>query len=245
MNLYEFVVKLFYQLANAFFWPVAIALLLLFAYSLLDLGSLIYAAIKRQRAPRTDLRTLALTLVRRLERATAQRATAPRNLLEGVALAPALQRFWLRVEERLQAMDSTEDLDLWLDETLRREELERTTQLDRSRAFVRIGPMLGLAGTIIPLGPALQSLLGGDMAGMVNHLVVGFGAVVCGLVLSGIAYYITLVRERWARVELKEMEDVCELLMRGIARQGQRQATAIHTPEELNGLKEAQYASLR
>ena len=72
--------------------------------------------------------------------------------------------------------------------------------------------MLGLAGTIIPLGPALQSLLGGDMAGMVSHLVVGFGAVVCGLAMSGIAYVVTLVREHWARLDPKEMENLCELL---------------------------------
>lgn len=236
MNLYESVVQLFYQLANAFFWPVAIALLLLFAYALLDLGRLIYATVKRHRTPCMDLPALAQTLARRLER-----NTAPRNLLEGVALSPALERFWQRVEERLQAVASTADLDLWLDETLRREELERTTELDRSRAFVRIGPMLGLAGTIIPLGPALQSLLGGDMAGMVNHLVVGFGAVVCGLVLSGVAYYITLVRERWARVELKEMEDLCELLMRGIAKQKQ----PVTYSADVNGQREVQYASLR
>lgn len=56
------------------------------------------------------------------------------------------------------------------------------------------------------------------MAGMVGHLVIAFGAVVCGLVLSGIAYAITLVRERWARVDLKEMENLCELIMR--ARKG-------------------------
>jgi biopolymer transport protein ExbB/TolQ len=54
------------------------------------------------------------------------------------------------------------------------------------------------------------------MAGMVNHLVVGFGAVVCGLMISGIAYAITLVRERWARVELKEMENLCELVLRAL-----------------------------
>ena len=81
--------------------------------------------------------------------------------------------------------------------------------------------MLGLAGTIIPLGPALQSLLGGDMAGMVNHLVVGFGAVVCGLVMSGVSYFITLVRERWTRVELKEMENLCELVLRALRTEGQ------------------------
>jgi biopolymer transport protein ExbB/TolQ len=51
---------------------------------------------------------------------------------------------------------------------------------------------------------------------MVSHLVVGFGAVVVGLMLSGVAYFITLVRERWTRVELKEMENLCELVMRAM-----------------------------
>lgn len=83
--------------------------------------------------------------------------------------------------------------------------------------------MLGLAGTIIPLGPALQALLGGDIATMIDHLVVGFGAVVCGLVLSGVAYYITLVRERWARIDVKDMEDLCELVMRALKRHDTRE----------------------
>lgn len=227
---YDAVVKLFYQLSNAFFWPVAIALLALFAYALVDLGGLIVALFKRRNAAQTDIKALAQTLARRLGE-----GGVARHLLDGVTLSPALNQFWLRVEARLRELDTTEDIDLWLDETLRREELERTTQLDRSRAFVRIGPMLGLAGTIIPLGPALQSLLGGDMAGMVNHLVVGFGAVVCGLVLSGVAYYVTLVRERWARVDLKEMEDFCELLMRQLNKQAAR-------PEPR---QEARYASVR
>lgn len=107
-------------------------------------------------------------------------------------------------------------VDLWLEEVLQQEEIAVAGCLDRTRLFVRIGPRLGLAGTIIPLGPALQSLLDGDMAGMVNHLVVGFGAVVCGLVMSGVSYFITLVRERWTRVELKEMENLCELVMRAL-----------------------------
>jgi biopolymer transport protein ExbB/TolQ len=232
-QLYESVVHLFYQLSNAFFWPVAIALLALFAYALIDLGALLYAMFQRRRASRTDLTALARTLSRSL---AVSGGEPPQTILDNVALSPALRRFWRRAGKRLGEMESTADLDLWLDESLRSEELERTTQLDRSRAFVRIGPMLGLAGTIIPLGPALQSLLGGDMASMVNHLVVGFGAVVCGLVLSGVAYYVTLIRERWARVDLKEMEDLCELLMRGLQR---REQTAAQT------WKEARYAGVR
>jgi biopolymer transport protein ExbB/TolQ len=148
-------------------------------------------------------------------------------MIVGVSLSAPIVRFWAHLECRLREVGSSEtreNLDLWLEETLQREEIEVMARLDRSRALVRLGPMLGLAGTIIPLGPALQSLLGGDMAGMVNHLVVGFGAVVCGLVMSGLAYVITLIRERWARLDLKEMENLCELLLRALNKSERREA---------------------
>jgi biopolymer transport protein ExbB/TolQ len=133
--------------------------------------------------------------------------------------SPVIRRFWERVRNHVLAAGKSEDLDIWFAEALRGEQLAAVSRLDRSRMFVRIGPMLGLCGTIIPLGPALRSLLGGDMAGMVSHLVVGVGAVVCGLVMSGVCYYITLIRERWVRAELKDMEDFGDLLMRAIERQ--------------------------
>ncbi len=209
-NAYSAAVSLFSQLANLFFWPVAVALLVLFAWALADLGRLLYQAWRRMRAPSTNLLEVAQRI--RVE-SMGSRWHRPR--LEGASLAPSLRRFWSKVADRLEALEDEEHVDLWLEEVLQGEEIQATASLDRSRAMVRVGPMLGLAGTIIPLGPALQSLLGGDMAAMVNHLVVGFGAVVCGLVLSGIAYGITLVRERWVRVDLKEMENLCELVMRG------------------------------
>jgi hypothetical protein len=40
--------------------------------------------------------------------------------------------------------------------------------------------------------------------------------VVVGLVLSGVSYFTTLVRERWMRRELKDLESLCELIMRGV-----------------------------
>lgn len=210
---YEFVVQLFFRLSNAFFWPVAVALLVLFSWAMIDLGTLIVAMWRRRQQPPTDLRGVS----RRLSSSSGWPATGI-DVLQGETLSPALRRFWTSVRSNLAGTGAGDDVDLWLDEALRREEIEMTTRLDRSRAFIRIGPMLGLAGTIIPLGPALQALLGGDIATMIDHLVVGFGAVVCGLVLSGVAYYITLVRERWARVDIKDMEDLCELLMRSIKR---------------------------
>jgi len=206
-NLYQTTVSLFYQLANAFFWPVAIALLALFVVTLVDLGSVLFTWLRRRRDARTDLSAVARAL------ALCEGIT---GALDDVVLSPSLRRFWRKVEGRLQETGMGQHVDLWLEEVLQQEDIAVAGRLDRTRLFVRIGPMLGLAGTIIPLGPALQALLGGDMAGMVNHLVVGFGAVVCGLVMSGVSYFVTLVRERWTRVELKEMENLCELVMRAL-----------------------------
>ncbi|MGE8364732.1 MotA/TolQ/ExbB proton channel family protein [Cupriavidus sp.] len=203
------VTEIFYRLSTAFFWPVALALLVLFVLSLADLGSLLVQSRRRANAPASDLPALANALAASLRNGT-------RPHLGAASLSPSLVRFWDMLEARLAQLDSHEHLDLWLDETLQREEMRVANRLDLTRTLVRIAPMLGLAGTIIPLGPALQSLLAGDMAGMVNHLVIGFGAVVCGLVLGGIAYVLTLTRERWARVDLKEMENLCELVLRAL-----------------------------
>lgn len=209
MNLYQSATQLFYQLSLIFFWPVCVSLLVLFSWSLADLGAMLVQSWRRQREPRTDLAGLGDRL--------------DEYFVSGQALtglSPRLARFWSRVEPQLGRTMSSKSFDLWLEEILQEEELAIANRLDRTRAMVRLGPMLGLAGTIIPLGPALQSLLTGQMTEMVNHLVIGFGAVVSGLVLSGIAYVITLFRERWARVDVKEMENLAELLLRAKAGSG-------------------------
>jgi biopolymer transport protein ExbB/TolQ len=216
-HLYEGATQLFYQISNAFFWPVAVALVVLFAWSLVDLGVLAVQWMRKRGERRTDLPAVAMALT-----ASLRSGTLAGDPLAGVEVSPSLRRFWGRVHSRLRDVASTEDLDVWLDEALQQEEVDVASRLDRTRALVRLGPMLGLAGTIIPLGPALQALLTGDVAAMVGHLVVGFGAVVCGLVMSGIAYVITLIRERWTRVELKEMENLCELVVRGLRRRDMR-----------------------
>src|SRR5687768_15570485 len=145
-NLYDFLVQLFYQLANAFFYPIAFALLILFAYSLIDLGALFYVMWKRRVRQEVDISALAKTIAQYL-RSNIKENALPKNAVFNRSLA----RFWNRVRGKLLQLDSTDDVDIWLDEALRNEENDMKTKLDRSLAMVRIGPMLGLAGTIIPL----------------------------------------------------------------------------------------------
>lgn len=214
------IVWLFGEIANALRWPVAVALMALLVYAVMDVGALAVEAWQRRKQPAGDIEALAPEVDALLD-SRRQHSRLP-------ALPPAAVRVWRRIERRLTDAGEAPHLDLWLDEAVRQEELTLASRLDRGRAIVRLGPMLGLAGTIIPLGPALQSLFGGDMASMVNHLVFGFGAVVCGLLASGVEYVLTMVRERWARIDLKAVEDVAELVTRAMERRSHSVSGARH-----------------
>jgi len=118
------------------------------------------------------------------------------------ALSPSLRRFWGKVGGAAEGNRIGRQRRLWLEEVLQQEEIDVAGRLDRTRLFVRIGPMLGLAGTIILLGRSTVAA-GGRYGRRVNHLWWASAPWYAGLVMSGVSYFITLVRERWTRVELK------------------------------------------
>ncbi|MBQ5438304.1 MAG: MotA/TolQ/ExbB proton channel family protein, partial [Bacteroidales bacterium] len=52
----------------------------------------------------------------------------------------------------------------WCERLLANFEVEAEKELGHSRTLAKIGPMLGLMGTLIPMGPALVGLAAGDLA---------------------------------------------------------------------------------
>ena len=92
-NLYQLTVSLFYQLANAFFWPVAVALLALLTITLIDLGGLFFTFWRKRRESRSDLPAIARALAE---------SDSMEGALDDVVLSPSLRRFWTKVESRLR-----------------------------------------------------------------------------------------------------------------------------------------------
>lgn len=67
---------------------------------------------------------------------------------------------------------------------------------------IRLGPVLGLAGTLIPLGPALVAFGQGDRAALAGQLAIAFHATVVGLLAGGACFAMQAVRRRWYRMDL-------------------------------------------
>jgi biopolymer transport protein ExbB/TolQ len=97
-------------------------------------------------------------------------------------------------------------------------EVELIKALDKVRFAIRVGPALGLMGTLIPMGMALASLAQGNMPEMAGRMVTAFTTAVVGLGCSVVAYLISLVKERWVREDLREMEFLSELLLANLKR---------------------------
>ena len=125
-----------------------------------------------------------------------------------------LQRYEGAMRGELVPVQGRQDLDIAAERLLQKAELELIKSLDRVRFVIRVGPALGLMGTLIPMGISLSSLAQGDMPKMAGSMVTAFTTVVVGLACSVLAYLMSLVKEKWVRADMREMEYLTEHLLR-------------------------------
>jgi biopolymer transport protein ExbB/TolQ len=85
-------------------------------------------------------------------------------------------------------------------------------RLERTRILVRMGPALGLMGTLIPLSPALAGLAEGDVAQLSSNLRLAFSITVLGLLIGLLAFGISLMRDRLYGHDLSDLEFVAATL---------------------------------
>jgi biopolymer transport protein ExbB/TolQ len=85
-------------------------------------------------------------------------------------------------------------------------ELEADRQLGLLKVMTRIGPLLGLMGTLIPLGPALVGLANGDISLLARKMEVAFATTVTGLVIGAVGFLLYQVRQRWFVDDLSMLE---------------------------------------
>ncbi len=81
-----------------------------------------------------------------------------------------------------------------------------------SKTLSKMGPMLGLMGTLIPMGPALVGLSTGDISSMAYNMQVAFATTVVGLFSAAIGFITQQVKQRWYTQDLNRLEFVSDML---------------------------------
>ena len=84
--------------------------------------------------------------------------------------------------------------------------------LDGPRALVKIGPSLGLIGTLIPMGTSLAAMAAGDLSAMAGQMVVAFTSTIVGLTTGTVAYGLVALRQGWVSESIREQRYLAEVV---------------------------------
>ena len=97
-------------------------------------------------------------------------------------------------------------------------ENEAEKDISTSKLLAKIGPVLGLIGTLIAMSPALTGLSSGDISGMAYNMQVVFATTVVGLVVSLIGLVTLQFKQRWYAKETNNLEYIAQILTQNIGK---------------------------
>lgn len=90
-------------------------------------------------------------------------------------------------------------------------EVTADAELGKYKVLVKFGPILGLMGTLIPMGPALAGLSTGDISSMAYNMQVAFATTVLGLFSGAVGFILLQVKQRWFTSDLVYLDFLSEL----------------------------------
>ena len=186
-----------YWISTGLLVPVVLVLIFLFVRALVLLGAFFgrYQAMRRDESLlRRPLENLTPETIDDLEKLLPAGSTDPtvgymRRLFEA-------RRSPARIEHILSDVEIASDKELSLSVTL-----------------AKMGPTVGLMGTLIPMGPALVGLAAGDIASMAYNMQVAFATTVVGLFASAIGFLTKQTTQRWQMRRMSDLELVASLLI--------------------------------
>jgi biopolymer transport protein ExbB/TolQ len=192
-------------LASGLQTPVIATLLVLVATTVLMVGTLIGEGI-------TERRHLKVKLPQLLDNIKKTEAGADiREIIHNSGLLKRQRQILLELISHPELTDSMREAlarRLIFEEQMHYNRITRITDL-----IVKLGPMLGLMGTLIPLGPGLIALGQGDTYTLSLSLLTAFDTTVTGLIVAAVSFVVSGIRKGWYENYMTATEAVAECLL--------------------------------
>ncbi len=204
MDISSTIMQIMFLLSGSLLYPVVIILLALVIWTLIALGHMVSEYSERTR----DLKKLKDTIHKSRKFIHENQTEEAAALLRGSESNPQIKEFLGEICTIL----GNETFSIESEKMLQDYEITLRCKLDKLKILTRTAPMLGLMGTLIPLGPALMGLTSGDIQMLASNLVIAFSTTILGLLIAGIAYALLLTKKRWYLQDIGDMEYVVDVL---------------------------------
>ncbi|MBA2862465.1 MotA/TolQ/ExbB proton channel family protein [Methanococcus maripaludis] len=187
--------------------PVVVFLLLFMAYAVINFGEFVAEYSSRIKVNSKDLKNMINTFPDK----NAQEISSSISDLR-------LNKVHIQIIKELCEEGCT---DLKMTESharnlIEKEELRLEKTLEKTDFVTRLGPTLGLMGTLIPMGPGLAALGAGDIHALANAIIIAFDTTVVGLAAGGICFVISKVRRRWYEEQMSTLEVLMESVLEAL-----------------------------
>lgn len=192
----EAISKVLFWVANSLLIPDIILLLCLFARSLLLIGSFYNQFMTKRKVDKEmddKIKNLSSSNIEELK----------------VALPEKDNSLYIKFLRDLLTTPPSEAYSDYLISSFENE-AEKDTSL--SKLLAKMGPVLGLIGTLIAMSPALVGLSTGDIAGMAYNMQVVFATTVVGLVVSAVGLVTLQFKQRWYAKDVNNLDYVSRIL---------------------------------
>ena len=192
----NFISDILYWISTGLLVPVIVLLIILFCRALLLAGSFYgqYMSIRKTEALlRNELGKLTSETVGELNSKLPEKSRS-------------LVIMYMR-----QVLDAR-DTPAQVQRLLANFEIAADKDLAISKTLTKLGPILGLMGTLIPMGPALAGLASGDIDSMAYNMQIAFATTVVGLVAGAVGFLTQQVKQRWYLQDMTNLEFIAELL---------------------------------
>jgi len=190
-------------IASAMELPVIIGLILAIMFALFSLGWWVVEYIRERRHMQVCLPALLDQL----------------RAADG-ALADSIEESGLlrRQKDALLELTRHPDFDPAMRESLGANLLEREQShydgiLKCTDLASKLAPMLGLMGTLIPLGPGIMALGQGDTYTLSVSLLTAFDTTIAGLIAAAFCLVISTVRRRWYSGYMADLETLMDCVL--------------------------------
>ena len=193
------ITEVLYWISTGLLVPVIVLLILLFLRSLLLLGTFFGQYLNMRRTE-----SALAKLIKNLKR---------EGVDEMAANLPT-KNCTLVVDTIRQVVEAShgESSEAQIDRVVGEFELQAAKEMSVSKTLTKMGPMLGLMGTLIPMGPALVGLAAGDIASMAYNMQVAFATTVIGLFAGAIGWLTQSAKQRWYMSDVNRLDFLSELL---------------------------------
>jgi biopolymer transport protein ExbB/TolQ len=198
----EILGKTLHLLSQSLLLPTISFLLIFIAYAVVELGSLFAEYAQRKKIPAESVAKFIQQL---------QSTSSPEELTAKSELSRNQKVLLKKIIDNNSLPPAS--LQALARKLIEEEELKSARIIEKTDLVARLGPALGLMGTLIPLGPGLAALSAGNIQGLAEAIIIAFDTTVVGLAAGGIAFLISRVRKRWYEEHLSTLEAVAESLL--------------------------------